>query len=151
TKMVRGDRLGHSWREDRLLFPGLASDFAAMIRAALALYEATGEGSYLDRARAWQREFNAHYANPQNGGYYLTADDAEGLIVRPAASYDDATPNPNSIAAQNLVRLALLAGDDTWHAQADRLFDGVLTGAADNPFAHLALLNALDLRLRGAE
>src|SRR5688572_4184197 len=37
--MTRGDRLGHSWREGRLLFPGLASDYAAMIRGALALYE----------------------------------------------------------------------------------------------------------------
>ncbi len=35
--MTRGDRLGHSWREGQLKFPGLASDFAAMIRAALAL------------------------------------------------------------------------------------------------------------------
>ncbi|MEZ5889307.1 MAG: thioredoxin domain-containing protein [Xanthobacteraceae bacterium] len=43
-EMTRGDRLGHSWRATaRLLFPGLASDFAAMIRAALALFEATGE------------------------------------------------------------------------------------------------------------
>ncbi len=40
--MTRGDRLGHSWRDGRLLYPGLASDFAAMIRAALALFEATG-------------------------------------------------------------------------------------------------------------
>src|SRR5208282_6010897 len=39
--MTRGDRLGHSWRDGQLKFPGLASDFAAMIRAALALYEAT--------------------------------------------------------------------------------------------------------------
>ena len=41
--MTKGDRLGHSWREGRLLYPGLASDFANMIRAALALYEATGQ------------------------------------------------------------------------------------------------------------
>ena len=39
--MTKGDRLGHSWRGGQLKFPGLASDFAAMIRAALALYEAT--------------------------------------------------------------------------------------------------------------
>ena len=37
-----GERLGHSWRDGRLLVPGLASDHAAMIRAALALHEATG-------------------------------------------------------------------------------------------------------------
>ncbi len=149
--MTKGDRLGHSWREGRLLFPGLASDFAAMIRAALALHEATGQGAYLDRALAWQRAFDAHYANRATGGYFLTADDAEGLIVRPAATIDDATPNPNAIAAQNLLRLAVLGGQDSWRERADRLFDGILASASENLFAHVALLNALDLRLRGAE
>ncbi len=46
--MTRGDRLGHSWRAGQLKFPGLASDFAAMIRAALALYEAS-RGADLSR------------------------------------------------------------------------------------------------------
>jgi uncharacterized protein YyaL (SSP411 family) len=122
-----------------------------MIRAALALYEATGEARYLEQALSWQRTFDAHYANPDTGGYFLTADDAEGLVVRPAATTDDATPNPNSIAAQNLVRLAALTGDASWRERADRLFDGVLAGAADNLFQHAALLNALDVRLSAAE
>jgi uncharacterized protein YyaL (SSP411 family) len=149
--MVRDDRLGHSWRDGRLLFPGLASDFAYMIRAALALHEATGDSGYLQQALAWQRAFDRHYANPDTGGYFLTADDAEGLVIRPSATTDDATPNPNAMAAQNLLRLAPLAGDDAWRAAADRLFDGVLPMAADNLFAHMALLNALDVRLRNAE
>jgi uncharacterized protein len=151
STMTRGDRLGHSWRQGRLLLPGLASDFANMIRAALALHEATGEHSYLDRALAWQRALDRHYPNPDNGGYFLTADDAEGLVVRPGATTDDATPNPNSIAAQNLVRLAALAGDDAWRGKADRLIEGVLGAAPENLIGHAALLNALDLRLRGAD
>jgi uncharacterized protein len=150
-EMTRGDRLGHSWREGKLLFPGLASDFAAMIKAALALNEATGEGAYLDRAIAWQRALDRHYAHPANGGYFLTADDAEGLVTRPGATTDDATPNHNAIIAQNLVRLAVLSGDDQWRTAADRLFDGLLPYAAENLFMHVALLNALDLRLRAAE
>jgi uncharacterized protein YyaL (SSP411 family) len=149
--MTKGNRLGHSWREGRLLYPGLASDFANMIRAALALYEATGRGTYLDRALAWQGAFDAHYLNPGNGGYFLTADDAEGLVIRPSSTSDDATPNPNSIAVQNLVRLAVLTGDVNWREQADRLFDGVLAAGADNLLQHAALLNALDLRLAAAE
>jgi uncharacterized protein YyaL (SSP411 family) len=149
--MTRGDRFGHSWRDGRLLFPGLASDFAYMIRAALALHEATGDSAYFERALAWQRAFDRHYANPDNGAYFLTADDAEGLVVRPSATTDDATPNPTAIAADNLVRLAVLAGDDAWRRAADRLFDGVLAIAADNLFGHMALLNALDFRLRAAE
>jgi uncharacterized protein YyaL (SSP411 family) len=149
--MTKSDRLGHSWREGRLLYPGLASDLASMIRAALALYETTGQGAYLEQALTWQRAFDVHYANPGNGGYFVTADDAEGLVVRPASTTDDAIPNPNAIAAQNLVRLAALTGDEKWREQADRLFDGVLAGASDSLLQHAELLNALDLRLHAAE
>ena len=150
SDMTRGDRLGHSWREGRLLFPGLASDFACMIRAALALHEATGERRYLEQALAWQRALDRHYAN-HDGGYFLTADDAEGLVVRPGATNDDATPNPNGVAAQNLVRLAVLSGDDAWRQKADRLIEGVLAAAGDHLIGHASVLNALDLRLRAAE
>jgi len=149
--MARGDRLGHSWRDGRLLFPGLASDFVNMIRAALALYEATGQRRYLDKALDWQVALDSHYVHAQTGGYYLTADDAADLVVRPAATSDDATPNPNAVAAANLIRLATLTGDAAWREKADALFDGMLALAADNLFAHAALLNAVDLRLQAAE
>src|SRR4029077_270435 len=149
--MSRGERLGHSWRDQRLLFPGLASDHAAMIRAALALHEATGEVEYFDRALGWQATLDRHYANAETAGYYLTADDAEGLVVRPSATTDVASPNANAVAAQNLVRLSVLSGQLAWREQADQLFEGILSRAGDNLFGHLALLNALDLRLRGAE
>jgi uncharacterized protein YyaL (SSP411 family) len=151
SRMHHGDRLGHSWRAGRLLYPGLASDHANMIRAALALHEATGEGGYLERALAWQATLDRYYVNHDTGGYFLTADDAEGLVVRPNSTADEATPNPNSVSAHNLIRLALVSGQDAWRVQADKLFDGVLPLAADNLFMHLALFNALDLRLRAAE
>ncbi len=150
-EMTRGDRLGHSWRDGKLLFPGLSADFAAMIRAALALYEATGEKSYLERATAWQGALDRHYADREGDGYYLTADDAEGLVVRPKSISDDALPNPNALAAQNLLRLAVFTGDDRWRAAADRMFDALLPLAAESLYSHLSLLNALDLRLRTAE
>ncbi|MFD2184385.1 thioredoxin domain-containing protein [Rhodoplanes azumiensis] len=149
--MTRDGRLGHSWRDGRLLFPGLASDHAAMIRAALALHEATGEPDVLDKGVTWQSALEKHHADPDTGGYFLTADDAEGLIVRPTSTQDDAIPNHTGLAAQNLVRLAVLTGDDSFRERADRLFAGLLPIAAANLFGHMGLLNALDLRLRAAE
>lgn len=149
--MTRGDRLGHSWRADKLLYPGLASDYAAMIKAALALHEATGEKKYLDQALAWQAAFDRHYVNETNGGYYLTADDAEGLVVRPDSTADDAIPNPNGIAADNLIRLAAFTGDESFRAKADRLISGVLSEGAENLFGRISILNAADLRIGGAE
>ena len=55
------------------------------------------------------------------------------------------------MAAQNLVRLAVLAGDDAWRARRRPLVRRLMPVAAENLFGHMALLNALDLRLRAAE
>ena len=150
-EMTRGDRLGHSWREGQLKFPGLASDFAAMIRAALALYEATGAQHYLDQALIWQRALDRNYASTDTGTYYLTAADAEDLVIRPGSTADEATPNHNAVAAQNLIRLALLAGDGSWREKADRLIAAVAPHAIENLYTHMTLFNAVDLRLRAAE
>jgi len=149
--MTRGDRLGHSWRQGQLKFPGLASDFAAMIRAALALHEVTGRLDYLLQAVAWQRALDRDYADADTGTYYLTAADAEGLVIRPASTADEATPNHNAVAAQNLIRLALLTGDDGSREKTDRLIAAIAPATVDNLYMHMALLNAVDLRLRAAE
>src|SRR5262249_880380 len=150
AKMTHGDRLGHSWRAGKLLIPGLASDHAAMIRAALALHEATGEHAHLERALAWQATLDRHYPNPDNGGHFLPPPHAPPPSP-PNAPTDDATPSPNAVAAQNLIRLAVFTGQHAWRDKADRLFEGIAASAGENLFAHLALLNALDLRLRAAE
>jgi hypothetical protein len=151
SAMTRGDRLGHSWRDGKLKFPGLASDFAAMIRAALALYEATEQQKYLEHALTWQRALDRDYINAELGIYYLTAADAEGLVIRPAATTDEATPNHNAVAAQNLIRLAVLAGDDGWRDKADRLIGAIAPQVSENLYMHMALLNAIDARLHAAE
>ena len=122
-----------------------------MVRAALALYEATGKSTYLDQALSWQHALDRDYVNVETGTYYLTAADAEGLVIRPAATTDEATPNHNAVAAQNLIRLAVLAGDDAWREKADRLIGAIAPQVAENLYMHMALLNAIDLRLRAAE
>lgn len=149
--MVKDGRLGHSYREGRLVLPGLASDLAAMARAGIALHEATGDEAPLAYAEDFLNRLEADYLDPQSGAYFLTAADAPGLVMRPLSSLDEALPNYNSVAADALIRLAALTGQDDLRARADRLI-GALTGAAaQNPLAHPSLLNALDTRLRLAE
>ena len=72
-------------------------------------------------------------------------------MIRPASTADEATPNHNAVAAQNLVRLAVLAGDDAWREKADRLIAAIAPLAGENLYMHMALLNAIDLRLRAAQ
>ncbi|NJL08133.1 MAG: thioredoxin domain-containing protein [Methylacidiphilales bacterium] len=148
--MSRGDRLGHAWRAGRLTLPGLASDHAMMVKAALALHEATGEPAYLDRAQAWQAALDDRHLAP-DGSYFLAADDAQAVVLRLRPSEDDATPNAQAITAQNLIRLAVLTGEDRYREQADRLIAALCPLAAANLYGHATLLSAIDLRLNGAE
>jgi uncharacterized protein YyaL (SSP411 family) len=147
SAMTKAERLGHSYRDGKLLYPGLASDFAAMIRAALALFEVTQKQSYLDAAISWQNVLELWHAEAGEGIYFLTAADAEGLVIRPHALTDDATPNHNGVIGQNLVRLAALTGDRRYRDRADDLLAATLPQAASNIFGHLSILNALDMRL----
>ncbi|OYX74396.1 MAG: thioredoxin domain-containing protein [Rhizobiales bacterium 32-66-11] len=149
--MSEGDRLGHSYRSGRTLFPGLASDLAAMARAGIALHEATGAGEPLNRAVAFLTVLERHHLDSASGAYFLTADDADALVVRPLSTMDEAQPNYNAVAADALVRLSALVGDDALRARADRILRGLSAAAAGNALAHGALLNAIDTRLRLAE
>jgi uncharacterized protein YyaL (SSP411 family) len=45
----------------------------------------------------------------------------------------------------------VLAGDDSWHDKADALIAAIAPHVTENLYMHMAMLNAIDLRLRGAE
>ena len=134
AKMTHGDRLGHSWRAGRLLFPGprLRSRRHDPRRA---------------RAPRGDRRARLSRTRARLAGRRSTATTP---IRRPAAISSPPTtpkawwcgrtpppttpsPNPNAVAAQNLVRLAGLTGQHAWRDQADRLFDGVLAARGREP------------------
>jgi uncharacterized protein YyaL (SSP411 family) len=149
SAMSRDGRLGHSWRAGSLVFPGFALDHAAMMRAALALHEATGDGAYLDHARRWRDVLLAEYRAPENGLLAMTAAGGEGLIVRPQPTHDEAAPNANGVFAEALARLAALTGADEDRRLADDMLGTLSAVAAAAPVGHTSILNAFDLHLRG--
>jgi uncharacterized protein YyaL (SSP411 family) len=119
--MLIGDRLFHSRFQGRNTAPGLATDYAQMIRAALRLFAATGEARYLDAARRWFDTVERHHRDDAMGGYFLTADDSENLIVRPHAGRDEATPSAAGIMLQNAVALFQLTADPRYRERAESL------------------------------
>jgi uncharacterized protein YyaL (SSP411 family) len=147
TTMRRDGRLAHAWRAGRAVFPGLATDYAAMIKAALALHAATLDTAYLAAAEDLAAVLRRHHCDGTLAGYFLSADDAEALIVRPRAAADEATPSANALMADSLIRLWHLTGNDAYRADADALLEASSAAIAENLFAAAGMLSALDLRL----
>ncbi|WP_119167373.1 thioredoxin domain-containing protein [Algihabitans albus] len=118
-EMQEDGRLRHSWRHGRLKHPATLDDYAFMSDAALALFEATGKRVYLSQAETWVAVLDRHYWDTENGGYFLTADDTERLLVRPKHAHDNATPSGNGVILQVLARLWHLTGQASYRERAD--------------------------------
>jgi uncharacterized protein YyaL (SSP411 family) len=140
-------RLHHAWRAGRASAAGLLEDHAAMARAALALHQATGEARYLTQAIAWAEAAQRHFAAP-DGGYFVSADDASDVLVRPRTAGDNATPSGNGLMAEVEARLWQLTGEDRWRIQAEATI-GAFTGLDQALAAMPSLLAAADFLGRG--
>jgi len=129
---------------------GVADDYADMSRAALQLFEVTGNERFLEQAKAWTEVLNIHFWNDQINGYCFYADNAEQLFVRPRMMFDNPAPSVNGTMLVVLTRLALLTGGteymgrasvlaNTFGNEANRMLNGAGTYLAGLEY----LLNSL--------
>jgi uncharacterized protein YyaL (SSP411 family) len=134
-------RLLHAWRSGRAGARGLLDDHAAMARAALALFEASGDPSDLDAAKVLTTEALDMFGD-REGGVYLTARDAADVPgARPRHSHDGAAPSGAGLMAEVLVRLWHLTAESRWRNSADaliRAFSGAPGGIGGSPLLLLA-------------
>jgi uncharacterized protein YyaL (SSP411 family) len=144
-----GGRLGHATARGQLVFPGFATDYAQMIRAALTLYSATAEEAYLDRARRWYEALEADYFDEPSGRYYLTAHSGEALVARPGASSDDPMPSANGVMVQNCVQLFNLTAEERYRSRAEAILQAHAAEMAADVVGSAGLLAGLDSVLRG--
>jgi len=137
-------RVQHAFRMGRVTASGLLDDQAAMARAALALFEATGASRYLEQALLLVRAAETHFSDGV-GGFYTTASDAADVpLARPRTAADNATPAGAGIIADVYARLFHLTGDATWRTRAE----GVLrafAADADRIASVPGVLGAADL------
>ena len=149
----QGLRVAHAWRLGRVTAAGLLDDHAALARAALALYGATGVQSYLTDAVAIAQAADSWFAADGEGGYFTTASDATDIPLGPAARprivADNATPAGNGVMAEVLARLYHLTGDAAWRRRAEALLIA-FGGLGDRLAAAPSLLAAADLLEAGA-
>ncbi|MBV8950110.1 MAG: thioredoxin domain-containing protein [Actinobacteria bacterium] len=120
-----------------------ADDYAALLEALLTLAE-LDEIGWIEDATEVADELLRLFHDPEGGGFFTTGDDAEPLIVRPKELFDNATPSPNSLAADGLIRLAALSGRIGYDAPAFEVLRLVAPLAADHPTAFAYALEAVE-------
>jgi hypothetical protein len=136
-------RLLHRYRDGSAEIPGQLDDYAFLTWGLIELYETTFEPEWLATALELSRVLEERFWDAERGGFYLTADDAEGLIVRVRQIEEGGIPSGNAVAMLNLLRLARLTGDTHLEELAQRLGAGFSAEVARMPGAYTFLMCAL--------
>ena len=114
-------RLYKRWRGGEAAFAGTLEDYAFLAWGLLELYQAGFEVRDLEAALALTEEMLAHFEDEEAGGFFTSADDAEELLFRHKEVYDGALPSGNSVAADVLLRLAILFDRPAERERAERV------------------------------
>jgi uncharacterized protein YyaL (SSP411 family) len=119
--MTESGRLRHSYCAGRLAHPDTLDDYACMARAALMLFQATGNAAYRAQGEAWVEIVEKHYRDGDRGGYFMPADDVTDVILRHKTAHDHATPSGNGVLLHVFAILFHLTGKAVYRARAEAL------------------------------
>jgi uncharacterized protein len=118
-------------------------DHAFLLEAFIALFEATCEERWLVHATTLADELIGRFADPENGGFFSTAADAEQLIARRKELEDSPIPAGGSSAAMGLLRLAQLTGEERYERHSTAAIELLGTIAPRHPTSFGHLLQAM--------
>lgn len=140
-----GGRLLRSWHHERLGPPAFLEDYAFLIHGVIALHQATLDDRYLDAALRFAGELLRLFGDDDDGACFDTGSDAETALIRMKGINDGVVPSGNGMAATVLVRVGLIAGDETLVRRGEKIIVACAGSMERMPVNHLQFLTAHEL------
>jgi len=148
THLLRdGDRLWRTARDGRGHTPGFCEDAMAVADGLLAAHAALGTAEPLLLARRLVDRAVADFWDEAGGTFVDTSSEHGRTVAQPRGLIDNATPSANSLAADVLQRLALLAADESYARRAASILRAVAPALDRQPSAFGRMLCAADRAL----
>ena len=142
--MYKKGQLYRSWKEGEAYIPAYLDDYAFFTSALLDLFEWTGNIEWLNHAIELDQILEKNFEDKEQGGFFMTGQNYEPLLVREKPLYDGAEPSGNSIAIMNLLRLKELTGNSQYKIRAEKTFHTFGKMLYNNPSSFPETLLALD-------
>ncbi|HEX6138862.1 MAG TPA: thioredoxin domain-containing protein [Candidatus Limnocylindria bacterium] len=142
-----GDRLWRTARDGRAHTPAFAEDYANLADGLLAAYAALADDGCLLLARRLVDRMLADFWDDASGTLFDTSREHDAIVARPRSLIDGATPAANSVAADVMLRLALLTGDEELDRRARSILRAAAPALERQPTAFGRMLGAVDRAL----
>ena len=103
-----------TWKDGKGKLNSYIEDYANFADGLIELFQVSGEAKYLKEAKNIADKMIAEFWDEEQGGFFFTGENHEKLLVRSKDFYDNATPSGNSVAADVLLKLSHLLGDEKY-------------------------------------
>ncbi len=147
TQLQKHGRLRRTWKDGAAKLNGYIEDYANVSDGLVGLYQVSGDVIYLTEARRLADLMITEFWDNNSGGFFFTSNDHEELIVRNKDFYDNATPSGNSVAADVLLKLAKLTGDEKYERFAITVLRLTATQMRRHPQGFGRALSAMEFHL----
>jgi uncharacterized protein YyaL (SSP411 family) len=137
----------HRYRDSEAAVKGFLNDYAFFVLGLLEIYGAGFEQRFLQEAVRINRLMLDLFWDKSNGGFFLTANDGEPLLIRPKEIYDGALPSGNSIGLTNLLRLEQLTGSSESGIKAQETIGAFAGQLKEVPGGYTQFLSGLSAAL----
>jgi uncharacterized protein YyaL (SSP411 family) len=144
-------RLHRSWNRGTVRGAGTLEDHSHLAEGYLALYQATFDEHWFDRAVVLMSLVEVHFVDPEGNGFLDTSDDGEPLLARPRGLQDNAVPSGNAMAATVFLALAALTGEQRYGELARGAVLPLARVASQYPTSFAHVLQAIGTIERGID
>ena len=144
-----GDSLFRAYRGQRGKVEGFPADYVFLISGLIELHAISPDAAWLVWAIELQEKLDERFWDAAQAGYVMRSELAGETLLVIREDYDGAEPSPNHLAAENLLKLAILADLPNHTKRAEALLSAGSRVLETQPFAAPLLLAALDLHERG--
>ena len=145
--LCRNDRIFRTHKDGISKFPGYLDDYANFVEELLALYQATGEWSWLEQAIIYNDGMLEQFWDEDQAAFFLTGKEHEKLVTPVRDIYDNAIPAGSSVAVFNLLKLAILTGNNEYRQIAEVNLEKMSIPLTRYPAGFGYLLEAADFYL----
>jgi len=144
-----GTQLFRSHRGRNSNIAAFPADYAFLISALIEIHSADGNAAHLAWALELQQRMDDDFWDATRGGYVLKTELAGETLLVMREDYDGAEPSPGHVAAENLLKLAILLDRPEFATRAEAIVRAEARVATTQPFSVPVLLGAFDLLERG--
>ena len=149
--LQKDDYLLRTYKDGQAKLNAYLEDYADFADGLIELFQVSGETKYLKEAKRLADLMISEFWDANDGGFFFTGNNHEELLVRSKDFYDNATPSGNSAAADVLLKLSKLTGDEKYERFGVTILRLVAEKIGRYPQAFGRVLSALEFYLNPAK